>query len=109
VVAKLKSELDESSSSLKATLEAMESLDEKYRQVNTEANKAKNKVAALEAELQAEKVDRLKVEEDMLRLSKRLLLMSSNIINPSCFGLVSKASTKTFDREPFNMVCPRPI
>jgi len=45
LVAKLKVELDESSSSLKSTLEAIESLDEKYRQVNAEVDEAKDKVS----------------------------------------------------------------
>jgi len=61
MVAKLKAELNESSSSLKARLEAMGSLDEKMRQVITKADKAKKEVAALKVELEVEKVDRARV------------------------------------------------
>jgi len=49
VVAKLKSQLDESSSSLKSTLKAMGALDEKCRQANVEADEANSKGATLEA------------------------------------------------------------
>jgi len=45
-------------------LEAIGSLDEKYHQVSIEVDEAKNKMATLEAELQAEKTDRVKVEAD---------------------------------------------
>ena len=59
MVAKLKAELNESSSSLKSTLEAMGSLDEKCRQANAEAEATKGKVATLEIELQSEKKRKL--------------------------------------------------
>ena len=64
LVTKLKADLDESSSSLKTTLEAMRLLDEKYRQVSAEADETKNKVATLEANFQIEKTDSAKIEEE---------------------------------------------
>jgi len=64
IVAKLKAELNESSSSLKVTLEAMWPLDEKHRQVSIEDYEEKNKLATLAKEVQAERADRLKVEKE---------------------------------------------
>ncbi|ESW09861.1 hypothetical protein PHAVU_009G162400 [Phaseolus vulgaris] len=64
VVANLKTELDESSNSLKATLEALGMLDQKLRQVNAEVDKVKSRMAVLETELDTEKVDRHRVEEE---------------------------------------------
>jgi len=48
----LSDKLERNSTTVKSTLEAMGSLDEKYRQVSVEADEAKNKVATLEAVLQ---------------------------------------------------------
>jgi len=56
MVAKLKIELAKASSSLKSTLEAMGTLEEKCHQVSVEADEAKSEVLMLETELQVEKV-----------------------------------------------------
>ena len=48
------------------------SLEEKFCLVSTEADKAKDKIEVLEAELEVEKVDRLKVEEDVAIKQKTL-------------------------------------
>ena len=72
LVAKLKAELNESSSSLQDTLEAMGSLDEKMCQVSIEADEAKKEVAALKAELEAGKANLAKVEGEVVEREKTL-------------------------------------
>lgn len=57
-MAKLKAELDESSSSLKTTFEAMGLLEEKVHQVSFEADNTNDRVVALEVEKRSELFDK---------------------------------------------------
>lgn len=57
VMAKLKVELNESSNSLKATLEAMGLLEDKLRQISTKVDNVKSKITALETDLQVKQTE----------------------------------------------------
>ena len=57
IMVKLKEKMDESSNSVKVTLDVMGLLEEKVRQVSIEVDKANGKVVTLEAKFQTEKVD----------------------------------------------------
>jgi len=69
VLAKLKAELNESSNSLKVTLEAMGSLKEQSRRVKTELDSVMSRNATIKAKLKASeqgRTDAIKVQEEEL-------------------------------------------
>jgi len=72
MVAKLKAELNESSNSLKATLETMGPLDEKLHLVTSEADEAKKEVVVLKAEVEAGKANLAKIESEVVEKEKTL-------------------------------------
>ena len=71
-MAKLKVELNESSNSLKATLEAMGLLEDKLRQISTKVDNVKSKITALETDLQVKQTEWLKAEEEAKTRRKAL-------------------------------------
>jgi len=94
VVAKLRKEFVESSSSLKSTLEAKGTLEEKCSQISVEADEAKRKITMLETELQLEKADRAKVEGEKKMVAAKLeeseaflLCISKNCFSKVCVKL----------------------
>jgi len=72
VVAKLKAEINESFNCLKATFEAMWSLEEQRHQEKVDFDIAKGRIYDLEAELETKEAEQVKAEEEATTKQKEI-------------------------------------